>query len=117
MFAHILRKISFWSGVAAIGALPLVPVVYQWLYPPKTVKVEQSLAGFAWLAVDILGTMGDGILVMVWISGFAVAAVVASLIAFIAAWVTRESRRTKLLCWLPALVAVIELGVLAATGA
>lgn len=117
MLARIVRKISFWIGIAAVGAMPLVPVVCNWLYPPRAVKLEQDVVGLASFAVDVLGVMGDGILVMVWMSALAATAVLASLIAFIAAWTTREPRQTKILCWVPALLASAGFGVLAAIDA
>lgn len=117
MFTIKLRNVSFWFSVATGGMIPLVPVVFKCLYPPKAVKVEQSVEGLASFVLNILGGMGDGILVMLWMSGFAAAAVVASLVAFTAAWVARESRCTRILCLLPALLVVIALGVLVAIGA
>ena len=112
-----MRKISFGLAIVAAGAMPLVPIVYNWLYPSKPVVVGQSVIGLASFSVDILGGIGDGILVMIWISGFAVAAVIASLIAVIAAWAGRESRRTKALCGLPILLVVLGYGVLFVFGA
>lgn len=117
MFAQMLRKVSFWIGVVTATAIPLVPVVYSSLYPPKALSIEQSVTGLASFAVDVLGSMGDGILVMVWMSAFAGVAMLASLIAFIAARLAHESRRTKMLCWLPALLAVTAYSALVAIGA
>ena len=112
-----LRKISFGVGVAAAGAMPLVPIVFNWLHPSKPVAVGQGFVGLASFAVDILGVIGDGILVMVWIAGFSVVAVIASLISLLSAWAGRESRRTKVLCGLPALLVVLGYGALFALGA
>lgn len=103
--------------MVAVAAIPLVPFVYRWLYPPTAVRVEKNILGVASFALDLLGAMGDGILIMVWMAGFAAVAVLASLTAFIAAWLTREPRRTKLLCGLPALLVAIIYGVLVAIGA
>lgn len=114
---HNLRRISFWVGIAAAAAIPTVPSIYHWLYPAKEVKAAHSFAGLAVFALDILGAIGDGILVMLWISGFAALAVSASLVAFSAAWVGRESRRTKIQCWLPSLLAVLCCGVVLAMSA
>jgi len=117
MFAIKLRKVSLWISIATAGMIPLVPVVIKYLYPPRVVKVEQSVEGLASFALNLLGGIGDGILVMVWMSGFAAAAVVASLVAFAASWVARDSRRMKLFCLLPALIVVIVMGVLVGIGA
>lgn len=117
MLNHTLREVSFWIGVASAGAMPLVPVVSQWLSPPVTPKVESGTTGLLSFALSILGSMSDGIMVMVWMSGFAAVALLASAIAFAAAWFTRESRRTKLLCLLPVALVVIMYGLLIAIGA
>lgn len=61
--------------------------------------------------------MGDGIMVMVWMSGLAAVALLASVIAFAAAWFTHESHRTKLLCLLPVAMVIFMHGLLIAIGA
>lgn len=114
---HTLRKVSFWIGIASAGTMPLVPLVCQWLYPPVAQEVEPGTAGFLSFTLSILGSMGDGIMVMVWMSGLAAVALLASVIAFAAAWSTRERRRTKLLCLLPVALVVIMYGLLIAIGA
>jgi hypothetical protein len=114
---HTLHKVSFWIGVASAGTMPLVPLVCQWLYPPVAPKVEPGTEGFLSFALSILGSMGDGIMVMVWVSGLAAVALLASVIAFAAARSTREPRRTKLLCLLPVVMLAVMYGLLVAIGA
>jgi hypothetical protein len=67
-------------------------------------------------ALSLLNSMGDGIMVMVWMAGLAAVAVLASLIAFTAAWFAHESRQTKLLCLLPAAMVGSMYGLLVAIG-
>ena len=117
MTAQTLRRISFWIGIAMAVAIPLVPVIYNWMHPSEAPKIEKSVAGLASFSLDILGAMGDGILTLVWMSGFAAGAVVASLIAFAAACYSHESRRTKTLSLLPAMLVTVAVGVLVAIGA
>ena len=112
--AHTVRKVSFWIGVATAGAIPLVPVAFGLLYPPKQTQIEKSAEGLSFFALDVLGGMADGILAMVWIAGLAAAAVLASLVALSAAWVGGESRRTKLVCLLPLLLLALAVGTLIA---
>jgi hypothetical protein len=115
--SHALRKVSFWIGVASSGVMPMVPVVCRWLYPPVAPKVEPGTAALLSFALGILGSMGDGIKVMIWMAGLAAVALLASVVAFAAAWFARESRRTKLLCLLPVAMVAVMLGLLVAIGA
>jgi hypothetical protein len=114
VIAKTVRKISFWIGVASAAAIPLVPVVYRWMHPSKEIKVEEGVIGLMSWGLDMLGAMGEGITVMLWMSGFAAATALASLVAFIAAWLARDSRRTKWLCGLPVLLLAIIYGALVA---
>lgn len=117
MFAEHLRRVSLWVGLTAAGMTPFVPWVDRYLHPPHPIQVEPSVKGLAWLAMTTLDAVGDGIRVMVWTCGLAATAVLASLTAFAAAWVSHSPRRVKLICLLPALLAVVSLGVLIAIGA
>ncbi len=117
MIARSVCKSSFWIGMAAVAAIPLVPFVYRWLHPPAQPKIEPGVMGLLSFAVDLLGTLGDGMLMMVWMAGLSAVAVLASVIAFIAAWMARASRRAKWLCGLPALLVVSGYGLLLAIAA
>src|SRR5689334_18609829 len=104
MSARTVRRISFWIGMAAAATIPAVPYVYRVLYPSQEMKMEETAWGLAASAWNAFNAMGDGIVMMVWMCGFAAAAALASLMAFVAAWIARESRRTKWLCGLPVLL-------------
>ena len=110
----MVRKTALWTGVAAAVAVPLVPLVHALLHPRKPVEIEESVFGLAVFAFDLLGSLSTGIMLFMWVVGLATVAVVASLVAFIAAWRARESRRIKLLCWVPMLLAGIGYGLIAA---
>ena len=112
--ARTLRRIAFWTGIVAAALMPLVPFIYTWLYPPKPVREEPGVAGLVVMAFDLLGTLGHGINMLLWMAALAAVAVLATLIAFGLAWYAREPRRTKLLCWLPVLLVGLGYGVLVA---
>ena len=114
MSNQTLRKVSIWIGVASAGAIPLVPVAYRWLYPPEVTKVQERMASLLSFGLGILGSMGDGIWVLVWTSGPAIVALLASVIAVTSAWLERETRRIKLICMLPVMMVVISYGLLVA---
>lgn len=111
---HTLRKVSLGIGVACAGTMPLVPFVYHWIHPPVASNVASGTAGLLSFSLSILGSMGDGIMVMVWLVGLAAVALLASATAFVAAWFGREPRRTKWLCLLPAGMVAVMFGLLAA---
>lgn len=113
---RVLRAGAFWVGVASAGVLPLVGVVWSWFYPPVTPKLEPRAAGLMTFALSLLNSMGDGIMVMVRMAGLAVVAVLASVMAFTAAWFAHESRQTKLLCLLPVTMVGLMYGLRVAIG-
>jgi hypothetical protein len=110
----VVRKGALWTGIVAAVSMMLVPFVDTWLHPPKKIEMEQSVLGLAVFAFDVLGSLSHGIILFVWIVSFAAIAVIASFVAFIAAWRARESRRIKLTCWVPASLAGLGYAFLAA---
>ena len=107
MVARIISRVAFWSGVVAALSMPFVPTVYRWFNPPrKPPQRADSLWDFLGAILNGLGTVADSIAIAVWTLGVAVAVVVASLVALIAAWRAGESSPRKWLCGLPVLLAV-----------
>lgn len=109
-----LRRISFWIGVASAVAMLLTPIVWQWLAPPAAPPMEEGKVGFLSFALLILGSLSDGIVLMVWVAGLAAIALLASIVALFLAWRTSEPPRTKLLCLLPVAMVSMVFGLLVA---
>lgn len=107
MVARIISRVAFWSGVVAALSMPFVPTVYRCFNPPrKPPPRADSLWDFLGAILNGLGTVADSMAIAVWTLGVAVAVVVASLVALIAAWRAGESSQRKWLCGLPVLLAV-----------
>ncbi len=117
MWTHTLYKISLGIGLVSAAAMPLVPYIYRWLYPPVVPKVKPGVAGLLSFTLDTLISMGDGIMVMVWLAGLGAVALLASVTGFSAAWIGHESLGAKWLSLLPVAMAVGMYGVLAAISA
>jgi len=111
----LLRKVSFWIGMASAVAMLLVPIVHSWIFPSATPELGPGNSGLLSFLFGMAGSIGDGIMVMVWMSGLAGVAALASLIAFSAAWFARESGRTKLLSLLPVAMVAVLYGLLLVT--
>ena len=115
MIARIISRISLWIGVIAALAIPVVPPVYRWFYPPRKPVVEsKTLWDSLGALLDVFSSIGDGLAIFLWVVGLTTTALVASLVAIIAAWRAQESRRRKLLCGLPVVLVVIGYGLLIA---
>ena len=117
MWTHTLYKISLWVGLVCALAMPLVPFVYQWLYPPVAQKLKPGVGGLLSFALGVLNSMSDGIMVMLWLAGLAAVAVLASVTGFSAAWIGHESLGAKWLSLLPVAMAAGMFGLLVAVGA
>lgn len=117
MWTHTLYKISLWIGLACALAMPLVPFIYQWLHPPVAPKLKPGVSGLLSFTLGILNSMGDGIVVMVWLAGLAAVALLASMTGFCAAWIGHESLGAKWLSLLPVAIAAGMYGLLVAVGA
>ncbi len=106
MVASIVSSVTFWSGMAAAVAIPLVSPVYRWFYPLRKGPGEPQ--GF-WqnlgAVLDSLNSFTDGVAIFVWMAGLTVIAILASVVAFIAAVHAAESVSRKCLCGLPVVTA------------
>jgi hypothetical protein len=91
-------------GYVLFAAIPLVPFVHRWLHPPTEVRVEPGLVGLAHFTLDVLGRIGDGIVVLLWMGGLAAASALASLTAVVLAWVGMQPVHVRWICGLPALL-------------
>lgn len=113
MIARIVSRVAFWTAMAAAAAIPFVPGIYRWFYPPRTAASEPK--GF-WETVgavlNSLNSIGDGIAIFVWCLGLTALVAITFIVAIIAAWRAQESRTRKLLCGLPVVLAVAMWGVL-----
>ena len=117
MWTHTLYKISLGIGLACALSMLLVPLVYRWLYPPVVPKIKPGVTGLLSFTVDTLTSMGDGIMVMVWLAGLGAVALLASVTGFSAAWIGHESLGAKWLSLLPVAMVAGMYGLLVAVGA
>jgi hypothetical protein len=116
MVARVVSRTSFWIGIAAATAIPFVPFIYRWFYPPRSLAGEaKSLWDAISAVLDSLNSFSDGIAIFLWIVGLTALVAVASLVAIIAAWRAQESSRRKILCGLPILTAAAMWVVLVLT--
>lgn len=105
--ARRVSTVSFWIGMAAASAIPFVPAVYRWFYPPRQPSAAaDGLSGVLVAVIESVAIAGDGIAIEIWTVGLLALAVIASLVAFVAAWRAGASRRRKMWCGLPALLAL-----------
>ncbi len=102
MTARIISRISFAIGMLAITAVPFVPMIYRWYYPPRTPRPDpQGFWQTLGALLDSMNSFADGIAIFVWIAGLALLAIAASTVAFCAAWSSKEPLAWRLCCWLP----------------
>ena len=116
MWIRALYKLSLWIGLVCAFAMPLVPFVYQWLHPPVALKLKPGVSGLLSFTLDILNSMGDGIMVMVWLTGLAAIALLTSVTGFFAAWMAHASLGAKWLSLLPVAMVAGMYGLLIAVG-
>ncbi len=106
MISRIVFRVSFWIGMIAGAGIPWVPGIYRWFYPPR--NLASGPKGF-WQSVaailDSLNSMSDSVAIFLLIVCLTLLTIIASLVAIIAAWRARESRKWKLCCGLPILLA------------
>ena len=108
MIARVVSRGALWTGLAAVAVMPLVPAIYRWFYPPRQpLSDPQGLWHLLGAVLDSLTVMSDGVSMFLWTGGLAALAVIASLVAFFAAWRAKESVLGKVLCGLPMLLGVV----------
>lgn len=100
----VARTIACVFSYAALAAIPLVPFVHRWLHPPTDVRVEPGLMGLITFGLDLLGRIGDGIVVLLWMCGIAAASALASLAAVVLASFGKDTVHVRWICALPALL-------------
>ena len=105
MKARSVRKAALALSITLMIATPCVPYVYHWLHPLKLASPGPGLDGAISVGFGLLlGIIGHSVAIALLMMAFAVATIVASLTALIAAWVGRESRGVKWLCATPMLM-------------
>ena len=104
-----MRKAAFTLSVALLLATPCVPYVYRWLHPYKLAAPVPGVDGAISFGFGVLlGAIGEGITIMVYMAAVALAGVIMSLIALAAAWIGHESNGMK---WLSASPVLFVAGV------
>jgi hypothetical protein len=106
--ARVVSRGALWTGLAAVAVMPLVPAIYRWFYPPRApLSSPQGFWQTLGAVLDSLSSMSDGVSMFLWTGGLAALAMIASLVAFFAAWRAKESVLRKVLCGLPILLGVV----------
>jgi hypothetical protein len=106
--ARVVSRGALWTGLAAVAVMPLVPAIYRWFYPPRApLSSPQGFWQTLGAVLDSLSSMSDGVSMFLWTGGLAALAMIASLVAFFAAWRAKESVLRKVLCGLPMLLGVV----------
>jgi len=109
MTARSARNVFFCLAILALLCAAATPFVHEWIYPPTALTGEQANPGFwgdlaRWSAG--INALFRQLFIM---AGLCVAAAVASLIAFAAAWRAKDTRGRKILVLSPFLLVALAM--------
>ncbi len=113
MQPHKKYKLSLGIGVVAALAIPAVPTVFLWLYPPvNPTHAPDTWMGIAVGTLDLVSSFAEALVQLMCVVVLGLIALGASILAFDVASGAKLLLARKWLCALPVVLAVAMLCVL-----